>query len=133
MSRIWSIFMLSVALSASAASAAEPPTEAELKARFSERLDELRRLQDAGKLGETAEGYVKAVKGAGGQDVAQLIAAENADRRKLYALIAERTGETPVEVAKQAAIRNFRKAKPDHWLQLGTGQWAQKKTLPQPK
>lgn len=133
MSRIWSIFMLSVALSASSVSAAEPPTEAELKARFSERLDELRRLQDAGKVGETSEGYIKAVKGAGGQDVAKLIAAENADRRKLYALIAERTGEPPSEVAKQAAIRNFRKAKPDHWLELRPGTWAQKKTLPEPK
>jgi uncharacterized protein YdbL (DUF1318 family) len=144
-SRTFSILTLVAAmLSASVAIGGEPPTEAELKERFKKRLAPIDGLKDAGKLGETTQGLVEVVHdedagesvtlpGNGKSTVGQLVSKENADRRELYEIIGERTGETVTVVAQQAAIRNFRQASPNHWLKMRNGKWIQKKDLPEPK
>lgn len=138
------LVLLAIVFLAGVASGAAPESEAELKARFSQRHVPLQRLKDAGTVGETTEGLVALVRDAGRGDpvklpdgstlsVGELVQAENADRKELYAVIAERTDESADAVAEQAAIRNFRQASPEHYLKLGSGKWVQKKQLPAPK
>lgn len=146
MSRIWSILSLVVAvLLVGPARGAEPsPREDELKARFSQRYDTLQRLKNAQKVGETTDGLVAVVRDAYADErvslpddrsmtVRELVQAENADRRQLYRVIGNRTGEPANAVAQQAAIRNFSRASPSHYLRLRSGSWVQKKELPAPK
>jgi uncharacterized protein YdbL (DUF1318 family) len=95
---------------------------ASMKARYRD----LYKAKLQGLLGETHEGLVAAVK-AGAPDA--LIAAENADRRKLYSLLAQKEGTSPAAVASVNATRNFRNASPEEWLLPPNGQWVQKKNL----
>ena len=88
------------------------------------RYRELYKAKLAGQIGETLEGFVAAVKGGG---PGGLIEAENADRRKLYQLLAQKEGISVDEVARTAAARNFRNAGPEEWLRGPDGQWTQKK------
>lgn len=107
-------------------------TRAELKARFEQRYPQLNKLKAAGSVGETAAGYVDPI-----DDVlldeagANLVKAENADRRKLYDLIADEvtpSGKIPAAVvAQRNAKRNFEKAGADEYLRLDAGYWIQKK------
>ena len=123
-----------------AATARAETSEGELKARFRTRVSAIDALKDAGKIGETSEGAIAAVEPRylaetvalpDGKRISasELIAAENRDRTELYRLLAERTGEAPEEVAKQNAIRNYRDAKPEHYLRTKAGQWLKKKSL----
>ena len=145
MNKFWSILMFVIAmLTTGVVSGGEPSTEAELKARFRQRIGVLESLKDGGKVGETTEGLVEAVKAAtegesvtvpkaGKMTVGAFLKEENTDRRKLYELIGKRTDESAATVAQQAAIRNFKQAKPNHYVKLRNGQWVQKKQLPEPK
>lgn len=127
--------------------AQEPPKPApapqdprvELKQRMGARYPMLEQLRDAGKIGETQLGEVKLVKASHGSEqvdakdaskgtVTELVDAENKDRRAVYALIAKQEKTTPAEVAKQNAMRNLEKAKPDHWIEV-KGQWVQRKSV----
>lgn len=123
--------------------AQEPPAEQdrrqELRERMKTRYPLLARLRDAGKIGETMQGEVALVKDTPGSEpvdpddegkgtLADLVAAENTDRRALYELLADELGETPAVVARQNALRNIRNARPAHWIQA-KGRWVQKKDV----
>ncbi len=104
--------------------------------RLEGRLDALQEYKDAGKLGETNRGYVEAVKPAYLKDkkLKKLVAAENEDRRKLYALVAEEqsTDEEEVsveQVGKQNAIIKFRKAAEREYFKAKDGKWRTKKEM----
>jgi uncharacterized protein len=103
--------------------------KAALKKRFEERYPKLVELKKAGKIGETTQGVVEAVKKEYLDDskVKNLLSDENADRQKLYKLIAKDTGATPDSVATRAAQRNFEKAKAGEYLKDKDGKWTQKK------
>jgi uncharacterized protein len=124
-----------------------PPTPApaprdvrsELKERMKARYPLLEQLRDAGKVGETREGEAKLVKVSFGTDkadakdptkgtVAEVVDAENKDRRQLYEVLAKELKLTPAEVGKQNGLRNLDKAKPEHWIEV-KGQWVQRKTV----
>jgi uncharacterized protein YdbL (DUF1318 family) len=115
--------MLAVALTAGAAYA--EPTMDSLKASFAKRLPALEAAKHAGKVGETAAGFVAAVKDAG--DAASIIDGENADRTALYALIAKKEGASEAQVAERNGVRNFARAAAGDWLQGKDGKWTQKK------
>lgn len=112
---------------------------AELKKRFEARADRLNRWKTQGLIGETFEGWVEAVhddliKG----EQREVVADENADRKALYALIAERVDESgesrhvpPRAVADRNARRNFDKAESAHLLKVSEGYWISKRDLPQ--
>ncbi len=113
---------------------------ASLKQRFVQRYKQLVALKDAGRVGETYRGTVDAVaptylddRVVPGKDdaptIREFLAAENADRRTLYELIAAETGTTADQVAKRNAARNFERAAPEHYLQLPSGKWVKKKNL----
>ena len=112
---------------------------AELKESMRARYGALSALRDAGKVGETPAGEVKLVKAEYGSEkvdpkdaskgtVAELVAAENKDRHRLYDLLAKELKVTPAEVGKQNGARNLDKASPDHWIEV-EGKWVQRKTV----
>ncbi len=115
-----------VTLTGLAAPAMAQDTVESVTASMKARYRELYKAKLKGLIGETHEGFVAAVK-AGAPDA--LINAENADRRKLYALLAEKEGTTPAQVAVVNATRNFRNASPEEWLLPPSGEWVQKKNL----
>ncbi len=82
--------LMSLALVGSPAHAA-PQSRSELKARFEQRMPQIDRLKDQGKIGESWTGYLEPVKGEGdlNEQSKKLVAEENADRKKLYAMIAD--------------------------------------------
>ena len=113
-----------LALFASASIALSAPTKKELQARFEQRYPQIRTCKTEGKVGETDQGFIEAVKSADGA-LSQLIEEENADRRTLYDLIAKEESITVDVVAKRAAQRNFQKAKSGEFLKQN-GTWKQK-------
>jgi uncharacterized protein len=100
----------------------------DLKESFRARFPTLERLKAAGKIGETSKGYVEAVKPEHLNDaeVKKTVNDENADRMKLYKIIAEQQKTTPEKVAVRNAVRNFENAKKGEWLKGDDGAWKQK-------
>ncbi len=119
------IALLSVALLGNASSAFAA-SEAELQERFKDRFPQLQSLKQQGKVGETAAGFVEAVKPEFADEVSAVVAPENSDRRELYAMLAKRNNTTPEAVAARNAARNFANAKRGEWLKNAEGKWYQK-------
>lgn len=114
--------------------------KAEIKERMKQRHQDLAKLRDGEKVGETWEGLVEAVKPAYAQEkvdaadqqsptIGDLVAAENQDRKALFELLAKDLKTTAAEIGKQNGIRSIEKAKDAHWLRLEGGKWAQKKDV----
>lgn len=96
----------------------------ELKKKFEARYEKVKQLKSAGVVGETEDGFLDFVKERN-PDAAATVEEENADRRKLYDLIAKKEGVTADVVAKRNAQRNFEKARKGEWIKKG-GKWEQK-------
>jgi uncharacterized protein YdbL (DUF1318 family) len=127
--------VLAAATAVTAAADKEGDTRDEIINRMAKRLPKLRHYKDAGKIGETYNGLVEAVKEKDAQEdkaLRQLATAENADRKAFYALTAKKFETTPEIVARSAGIRNFKAARPEHWLKLKSGKWVQKKNVKLP-
>jgi uncharacterized protein YdbL (DUF1318 family) len=100
----------------------------ELRDRFKNRFPQVRTAKQAGNIGETAAGMLEAVPGKSPDDATRkLMDEENADRRELYKLIAEREKTTAQKVAERNAVRNFEKAVAGEYLKAADGKWTQKK------
>jgi uncharacterized protein YdbL (DUF1318 family) len=115
------ISLLLVSLLFSAASAFGE----DIKARMKARLPIIVELKANGIVGEDFKGYLQFV----GQkrQKEDVVNAENADRKKVYAAIAKQQGTTAELVGKRRAIQIAQKAKPGEWLQDANGKWYQKK------
>jgi uncharacterized protein YdbL (DUF1318 family) len=96
-----------------------------VKARMEQRLGALNALKDRGAAGENNQGFLEARGNASPADQSA-IAAENADRRTVYAAIAAQTGATPDAVGRHRAQQIASIARPGHWLQDPSGAWRQK-------
>jgi len=118
-----------------AASAQAADTKADLKVKFEQRYPQLYQAKKAGKVGENWQGFVEVVeaKFAGDAKIADLIEQENADRKKLYALIAEEQSKdrkvSPAQVAERNARRNFSEAKDHEFLRTKDNVWMQRKEV----
>jgi uncharacterized protein YdbL (DUF1318 family) len=101
--------------------------KARLQARSEERYPEIRRYKSDGKIGESATGYLEAVKKAYLDDKAlkELIDDENKDRKALYTIIADEDGIEVSLVAKRAAKRNIERAKHGEYVKQD-GEWQKK-------
>ena len=103
---------------------ASAASEAELKARMSQRLPTIVALAKRGAVGEnnqaqlTARGTMSAAERA-------TVNAENADRRAGYALIAKRAGTSATAVARQRAAQIRSSAAKGTWIQMTDGSWRQ--------
>src|SRR5436190_20287209 len=81
--------------------------EAELQAKFKERFAEIEKLKASGAIGETWDGWLAAVKGNLDVVGQKLIDAENADRKELYQIIAEKEKTTADLVGQRNAQRSY--------------------------
>jgi len=120
------VFVLGALCSAARAATTQ---ELQLQKRFQERYPKLLALKSAGKVGETFQGSVEAVKQEFMKEeaVSVLVNAENADRTELYALIAAKENITPEKVGERNAVRNFQRARAGDYLKGQDGRWTQKK------
>jgi uncharacterized protein YdbL (DUF1318 family) len=111
-----------------------------LKKSMKERYTALESLRDDGTVGETSKGLAELrdekdadrkvdPKEKDSITVGELVAAENKDRKALYALMAVELKVEPEVVARQNALRLLQKADPDHWIQLKSGRWVQRKQI----
>jgi len=123
--------VLCTAVLGAMAAAARADTRDDIIDRMAKRLPQLKAYKAEGKIGETFNGLVEAVKAEYWKDetLRELVADENTDRKAFYALTAEKYETTPEIVARSAGIRNFKAAEPDDWLKLKDGTWVQKKNL----
>ena len=95
-----------------------------------ERRPTLREWKGRGCIGETNQGFLVARPGDScGPEAADLIQAENADRKVIYdAFIKENNipaSDTPRVQSAFAKARQER-ARPNDWIQLENGQWVKK-------
>jgi uncharacterized protein YdbL (DUF1318 family) len=96
-----------------------------LKARMKARLPVIVELKGKGIVGENAKGYLQFVGEI--KEKEDIVEAENNDRMKVYAAIADQQGTTAEIVGKRRALQIAKKAKAGEWLQDQSGNWYQKK------
>ncbi len=115
---------------------ADGETRDQLKKKFEKRLGKLQEYKSANKVGETSKGYVEALdkKYLKDKDFKKLVDAENADRKKLYEIIAKEQSTdkkkmTVAEVGKQNAIVKFKKAGAAEYFKGKDGKWRTKKEM----
>jgi len=95
-----------------------------IKQRMIELLPVIKSLKDKGIVGENNKCYLEFV----GQkkENADVVNAENKDRKLVYGAIAKQQGTTVEVVGKHRAIQIANKAQSGEWLQDATGKWRQK-------
>ncbi|HPR64102.1 MAG TPA: YdbL family protein [Thermoanaerobaculia bacterium] len=95
-----------------------------IKDRMLQRLPVLNDLKDSGILGENNKGLLEYR--VQSSEKAEMVKAENEDRLKVYASIAQKTGVTAEVVGQRRAIQIAEKAPSGHWLQKPDGTWYKK-------
>ena len=108
-----------------AATGSQAETKEQVLARIKQRLPALKQAKASGTVGEAATGYLEAVNASGDGDISirDLIHAQNADRRKLYSMVAAETSTTPAAVAQQFAQRFADRAAKGDYLKGPDGVW----------
>ncbi len=97
---------------------------ASVKERMAARLPAITALKEQGLLGENNKGYLSYLKGSKPQQ--DMVKAENADRKKVYAAISKKQGVSINLVGKRRAKMLFERGKTGHWFQQQDGNWVQK-------
>ncbi len=95
-----------------------------IKERMKQRLPVIASLKDEGVVGETNQGYLGFV--SGNQSQADVVAAENKDRKAIYVQIANQQGASVELVQKRRAQTLADRAKPGHYIQNEAGAWVKK-------
>jgi len=95
-----------------------------IKQRMVQRKPAIDALKSSGALGEGADGYLQ-VKQASG-NAASVANAENADRRAVNQMIAQKEGTTPELVSRKAAQILINNSPPGTWVQKPDGTWLRK-------
>ena len=95
-----------------------------IKARMKERLPVIKSLKVQGIVGENNRGYIELLKDAPSR--ADVVEAENRDRRAVYEAIARQENTDLEVVEKHRAAQIERKAASGEWLQDATGKWYRK-------
>ncbi len=95
-----------------------------IKQRMIERLPVINSLKDKGIIGENNKGYLEFV--GKKKEKADVIKAENKDRKLVYKAIAKQQGTTDTVVGKHRAVQIANKAQPGEWLQDAKGKWYKK-------
>ena len=97
----------------------------DIKTRMKNRLPVIKELKAQGIVGEDNKGYLRFVGGEKAKE--DVVAAENEDRKTVYAAIAKQQGTTAELVGSRRALQIAKKASPGEWLQDASGKWYQKK------
>jgi uncharacterized protein YdbL (DUF1318 family) len=93
-----------------------------IRGRMEQRIGQIDALKTQGVLGENNQGFLE-VRSGDDQGVA---AAENADRRAVYAALAKKTGATAAAVGKARAKQIAAASAKGVWVQAENGQWSKK-------
>lgn len=101
----------------------------EVTANMRDRYPALQEAKNNGLVGEAWTGLVALVDAGASPDVQSLASAENSDRKTLFHIIAQETGTSIEEVARQNRIRMYRLAEDHHFLQGKDRRWVRKKDL----
>jgi uncharacterized protein YdbL (DUF1318 family) len=121
--KIWGTLLvfcfLGIALTDSSAFAGD------LKERFKARLPIIKALKEKQIIGENNKGFLELITDK--KEKTDVVDAENSDRRKVYAAIAQQEGTTIEVVGIHRAAQIEKKADPGEWLQDARGRWYQKK------
>ena len=96
----------------------------DIKTRMKKRLPAIKALKAKGIVGENNKGYLQFV--GGKKANTDVVAAENKDRKTVYAAIAKQQGTTPELVGKRRALQIASKAQKGEWVQNAGGSWIQK-------
>jgi uncharacterized protein YdbL (DUF1318 family) len=96
----------------------------DIKARMKNRLPVIKELKAKGIVGEDNMGYLQFV--GGEKEKADVVAAENKDRKTVYTAIAKQQGTTAELVGKRRALQIAKKANKGQWVQDQSGKWYQK-------
>jgi len=118
---------IAAAIVVTASATAWADKKADLQEKFKKRLADITELKRDGKIGETFEGWLEAVKKDTLVEKQQkLVDEENADRKELYQLIADEEKTTADLVGQRNANRNYKNGKKGEWFKLKSGDWKQK-------
>jgi len=96
-----------------------------IKQRMIDRLPVINNLKGRGIIGENNLGFLEFV--GSQKEKADVVAAENMDRKSVYEAIAKNQGTTIQVVGQHRAIQIADKALAGEWLQDANGKWYQKK------
>ena len=97
---------------------------AEIKQRMIDRLPVVKSLKDKGIVGENNKGYLEFI--GKKKEQADVVEAENKDRRLVYEAIAKQQSTTAELVGKHRAVQIAEKAQAGEWLQDANGKWYKK-------
>jgi uncharacterized protein YdbL (DUF1318 family) len=97
----------------------------EIKARMKARLPVINALKANGIIGENNRGYLEFI--GSNKSKADVVNAENNDRRQVYSAIARQQGATVDIVGKRRAKQISERARPGQWIQDERGKWYPKK------
>jgi len=96
-----------------------------IKQRMIDRLPVINDLKNRGIIGENNLGFLEFV--GNQKEKADVVAAENMDRKSVYEAIAKNQGTTVIVVGQHRAVQIAGKAKSGEWLQDANGKWYQMK------
>lgn len=96
-----------------------------IKERLTQRLPAINKMKAALVIGEDKQGYL-AVKGNLSASDQKIVDAENADRKKIYQMLAKKTGASVDKVEARRAAQIAEKSKKGIWLQKSDGSWYKK-------
>ena len=97
-----------------------------VQARMKERLPQVAQLKTQKVIGEDCAGFLALVKADAEATARQLVAAENADRKVVYAALAAKAGSDPARVGQQRAKELAQRSAPGLMLQREDGSWYEK-------
>ncbi|BBD08237.1 YdbL family protein [Desulfovibrio ferrophilus] len=93
-----------------------------LKEQMKARVPQINALKAEQAIGENNKGFLEALKDKAGP----LVAAENKDRKAVYAAIAKKNGVDPLFVGERRAAKLRKLATPGEMLQAPDGTWYKK-------
>jgi uncharacterized protein YdbL (DUF1318 family) len=93
---------------------------------MAKRLTAINALKAKGLLGENNKGFLEP-RGKISDDDAKIVAAENADRKTVYAMLARKLGQSIEIIGTRRAVKIAEKSKTGLWVQSPEGKWMKKK------
>lgn len=125
------ILILALTLGGLLVSAAQPLTPEQVRDRMKANLPAIDKLKKEGRIGENNKGYLDGRVELTEKEK-ELLKIENADRKAVYTLLAERT-KTTLEQVQAVRARQIRdRSAVGVWLQDVEGRWFRKTDPPKP-
>ena len=100
--------------------------DAGIKERLAKRLPAINKLKASGLVGENNKGFLEPREKLSASDK-KVVEEENADRRKIYEMLAKKLGQSVMLVQKRRAAQIAKRSKAGIWLQKPDGSWYKKK------